>query len=62
MYLLLCWTHLKKQKIIITNIGIKKEAGREPCIIQQGWTSVEVAGKIMDKIGPILATKYLEIN
>jgi len=27
-----------------------------------GWTSVEVAGKVMDKIGPILATKYLEIN
>ena len=27
-----------------------------------GWTSVEVAGKIIDKIGPILATKYLEIN
>ena len=27
-----------------------------------GWTSVEVVGKIMDKIGPILATKYLEIN
>ncbi len=27
-----------------------------------GWTSVEVAGKILDKIGPILATKYLEIN
>jgi cell division protein FtsI (penicillin-binding protein 3) len=27
-----------------------------------GWTSVEVTGKIMDKIGPILATKYLEIN
>ena len=27
-----------------------------------GWTSVEVAGKIMDKIGPILATKYLEIK
>jgi cell division protein FtsI (penicillin-binding protein 3) len=27
-----------------------------------GWTSVEVAGKIMDKIGPILATNYLEIN
>jgi cell division protein FtsI (penicillin-binding protein 3) len=27
-----------------------------------GWTSVEVAGKIMDKIGPILATKYLEID
>ena len=27
-----------------------------------GWTSVEVAGKVMDKIGPILATKYLEIK
>ena len=27
-----------------------------------GWTSVEVAGKKKKKIGPILATKYLEIN
>jgi cell division protein FtsI (penicillin-binding protein 3) len=27
-----------------------------------GWTSVEVVGKIIDKIGPILATKYIEIN
>ena len=27
-----------------------------------GWTSVEIAGKIMEKIGPILATKYMEIN
>ena len=27
-----------------------------------GWTSVEVAGHIIEKIGPILATKYLEIN
>jgi cell division protein FtsI (penicillin-binding protein 3) len=27
-----------------------------------GWTSVEVVGKILEKIGPILATKYLEIN
>ena len=25
-----------------------------------GWTSVEVAGKIIEKIGPILATKYLQ--
>ncbi|MDC1258192.1 penicillin-binding protein 2 [Pelagibacteraceae bacterium] len=25
-----------------------------------GWTSVEAAGKIIDKIGPILATKYEE--
>jgi len=27
-----------------------------------GWTSVEAAGKIIEKIGPILATKYMEIN
>ena len=27
-----------------------------------GWTSVEVAGKIIDKIGPILATKYIKVN
>ena len=25
-----------------------------------GWTSVEVAGKILERIGPILATKYIE--
>jgi len=27
-----------------------------------GWTSVEVAGKVIDKIGPILATKYIQVN
>ncbi len=27
-----------------------------------GWTSVEVTGKILEKIGPILATKYMEVN
>ena len=27
-----------------------------------GWTSVEVTGQILDKIGPILATKYSEVN
>ena len=27
-----------------------------------GWTSVEVAGQIIEKIGPILATKYNEID
>ena len=25
-----------------------------------GWTAVEVAGKIIQKIGPILAIKYIE--
>ncbi|SVD33920.1 uncharacterized protein METZ01_LOCUS386774, partial [marine metagenome] len=24
--------------------------------------SVEIAGKIIEKIGPILATKYIEVN
>ena len=27
-----------------------------------GWNSVEVAGKIIEKIGPILATKYKDVN
>ncbi len=27
-----------------------------------GWTSVEVVGKVIDKIGPILATKYIEVK
>jgi len=25
-----------------------------------GWTSVEVTGKIIERIGPILATKHME--
>ena len=27
-----------------------------------GWTTVEVSGQIIEKIGPILATKYNQIN
>ena len=27
-----------------------------------GWTTVEVTGQIVEKIGPILATKYGEVN
>ena len=27
-----------------------------------GWTTVEVTGKIIEKIGPILATKYLQVK
>jgi len=27
-----------------------------------GWTSVEVVGKVIDKIGPILATKYIQVK
>ena len=27
-----------------------------------GWTSVEIAGKIIERIGPILATKYIEFD
>ena len=26
-----------------------------------GWTSVEVTGQIVEKIGPILATKYVDV-
>ena len=28
----------------------------------QGWNSVETTGHIIEKIGPILATKYSEFN
>ena len=27
-----------------------------------GWTTVEVTGQILEKIGPILATKYGEVK
>ena len=27
-----------------------------------GWTTVEATGHIIEKIGPILATKYIEVN
>ena len=27
-----------------------------------GWTTVEVTGQIVEKIGPILATKYIDVN
>jgi len=27
-----------------------------------GWTSVEITGKILEKIGPILATKYMDFK
>ncbi len=27
-----------------------------------GWTSVEIVGNIIDKIGPILATKYMDVQ
>ena len=27
-----------------------------------GWTAVEVAGQIIEKIGPILATKYIQVH
>ena len=27
-----------------------------------GWTTVEITGQVIEKIGPILATKYSEIK
>ena len=61
MYLLLCWTHLKA-KDYYYKYRHQKGGWKGTLYNTAGWTSVEVAGKIMDKIGPILATKYLEIN
>ena len=37
-----------------------KEPTRGTPFNTAGWTSVEVAGKIIERIGPILATKYIE--
>ena len=42
------------------NIDIKKVQYKGTPFNTAGWTSVEVAGKIIEKIGPILATKYIE--
>ena len=50
----------KTSRVIIYSIDIKRWTGRGTPYNTAGWTSVEVAGKIIDKIGPILATKYLE--
>ena len=45
------------------NIQIQKDLKLKGTLsIHAGWTSVDVAGKIIEKIGPILATKYIEVN
>ena len=62
MYLLLCWMHPIKAKDYYYKYRHRKGGWKGTLYNTAGWTSVEVAGKIMDKIGPILATKYLEIN
>ena len=46
----------------VYNYRNKKGSYRGTPFNTAGWTSVEVAGQIIEKIGPILATKYLEIN
>ena len=45
--------------IIFMNIEMVHKTKGSP-FNTAGWTSVEVAGKIIEKIGPILATKYIE--
>src|SRR6056300_71380 len=52
----------KKSKDYYYKYRHRKGGWRGTLYNSAGWTSVEVTGKIMDKIGPILATKYLEIN
>ena len=42
------------------NIRIRVESYKGTPFNTAGWTSVEVAGKIIQRIGPILATKYIE--
>ena len=52
----------KISKDYIYNYRNKKGSYKGTPYNTAGWTSVEVAGKIIEKIGPILATKYIEIN
>ena len=42
------------------NIDIKTGSYTGSPFNTAGWTSVEAAGQIIEKIGPILATKYIE--
>ena len=50
----------KHQKTIFINIRTRVGLTKGTPFNTAGWTSVEVAGKIIERIGPILATKYLE--
>ncbi len=52
----------KISKEYIYNYRNKKGSYKGTPFNTAGWTSVEVAGKIIEKIGPILATKYMEVN
>ena len=47
----------KLSKTMYIRIVTKQDPTKELHLIQL-LTSVEIAGKIIDKIGPILATKY----
>tara|TARA_Y100000590_G_scaffold328225_1_gene372713 strand:+ start:2490 stop:4157 length:1668 start_codon:yes stop_codon:yes gene_type:complete len=48
----------KISKDYIYNYRNKKGSFKGTPFNTAGWTSVEIAGKIIEKIGPILATKY----
>jgi len=52
----------KKSKDYYYKYRHKKGGWKGTLYNTAGWTSVEVAGKVIDKIGPILATKYIEVN
>ena len=52
----------KTSEDYIYNFRNKKATYKGTPFNNAGWTSVEIAGKIIEKIGPILATKYTEIK
>ena len=52
----------KTSETYVYNYRNKKGSYKGTPFNTAGWTSVEVAGKIIEKIGPILATKFMEFN
>ena len=52
----------KLMQIIFIIIGMVQIKFKGTPFNTAGWTTVEVTGQIVEKIGPILATKYSEVN
>ena len=52
----------KTSKDYVYNYRNKKGSYTGTPFNTAGWTTVEITGKIIEKIGPILATKYIEAN
>jgi len=52
----------KTSKDYVYNYRNKKGSYTGTPFNTAGWTTVEITGRIIEKIGPILATKYIEVN